>query len=401
MRQPTLIVAVFIDTAGYGIVVPLLPLFATRLGAGATEVGFLTSLYALTQLICLPAIGALSDRAGRRRVLAICLAGSSVAYLLLAAADTLALLVAALLLDAATGGNLSVAQAYVVEHTPPEKRARALGQIGAAFGLGVVVGPALGAALAALGLQPAALVAATLAGANALLVVLTLPRDQRTNTTHIAGDRSVSANRGRWPLLARRSRRELGGLLLSLFLLNLAFAGLQSNFPLFSKARFGWGPSENGLLFALVGGCAVFAQAVLIGWLQPRLGGERLAALGFAALAGGLAATGLAPSSAALYPALALAALGSSLAIPALAALLSLRAPAEHQGALLGITGALLSLTQVFGPPLAGLSFDMFGPPAPYLLGGALALGGLAALVVATRAHRREAATISNRSQPG
>jgi MFS family permease len=178
---------------------------------------------------------------------------------------------------------------------------------------------------------------------------------------------------GRWSV-AGRARR----LLLTLFLLNLSFAGLHATFPLFSAARFGWKAGANGLLFAFVGLCAVLAQGVLVGRLQARLGDARLVGGGLAALALGLAATGLAPAGWALFPALGAAALGSSLAVPTLGALLSVRAGPDEHGALMGAAAALLSVTQILGPTLAGLAFDHLGPPAPYLLGAALAAGALA-----------------------
>jgi MFS family permease len=174
-------------------------------------------------------------------------------------------------------------------------------------------------------------------------------------------------------------------LLLTIFLLNLAFAGLQSNFPLFSSERFGWGPAQNGAFFAFVGVCAVFTQGFLIGRLQPRLGEARLAIGGLAIMAVGLAAVALAGQAWQLYPLVGGMALGSGLAIPALSSLVSRRAGDAGQGTVMGGMQALLSLTLVLGPALAGLLYDQVGRGAPYLAGGALAG---AALLVAGRALR-------------
>jgi MFS transporter, DHA1 family, tetracycline resistance protein len=425
-----LLASIFVDMAGYAMVVPLLPFYAERVGGGATVVGLLGALYAAVQLVSVPLIGALSDRYGRRPLLALCLGGTALGNLVLAFAVTPELLVAALLLDSATGGTLSLAQAYVADTTGEAERARGMGLLGAAFGLGFILGPALGAGLGLVSLQAPALAAATLAFVNALVVLVALPeagpaRDQEPRTKNqelrtktrffyalrfrerrgawgdtpqippsstVKCQQTLSRNQGprtqdqgsirrRWssvfglPALRR--------LLLTLFLLNLAFVGLQSNFPLFSRARFGWGPSANAAFYAFVGVCAVLTQGVVLPRVQPRFGERRLVVFGLAALATGLALVGTAPAPWALYPAVALAALGSGLAIPALTALLSTSADAARQGALLGGTAALLSLTQVVAPALAGFTFDNLGIAAPYFLGAAFAATALLAFQLA------------------
>jgi MFS transporter, DHA1 family, tetracycline resistance protein len=375
-----LYVAVLVDTACYGMIVPLLPLYAGQLGVGATGVGLLLGAYAGVQLVCLPVIGALADRLGRRRVFLACLLGTALSYLLLALSGSLPLLVCALLLDAATGGNLSVAQALAAERSTPEERPQAMAHVGAAFAVGLVAGPALGGALAGVSLRLPLLVAAGLGLANVLLGLVSLRRGEGVAggvPGEEAGARSPWAvARGLWS-----HSGELRRLLLVLFLLNVGFAGLQSNFPLFSAARFGWGAQANGLLFTYVGLCAVLAQGVLVGKLQGRLGQRRLVAVGLGLFALGIAATGLAPSGWAVVPAVGAAALGSSLAIPTLTALLTTLAGPQRQGAALGSAASLLSLAQMLGPPVSGLTFDRAGPPAPYLVSSALA--GLALLVFA------------------
>jgi MFS family permease len=369
-----LLSSIFVDMAGYAMVVPLLPFYAARVGGGATVVGLLGTLYAAVQLVSVPVIGALSDRYGRRPLLALCLFGTALGNLLLAFAVTPELLVAALLLDSATGGTLSLAQAYVADATDEADRARGMGLLGAAFGLGFILGPAFGAGLGLVSLATPALAAGTLALVNALLVLVALPEVRRRagNPPQLA-----SAFAGLWALLLELP--VLRRLLLTLFLLNLAFVGLQSNFPLFSQARFGWGPSANAAFYAFVGVCAVLTQGILLPRVQPRFGERRLVLWGLVALAAGLAGVGAAPAPWALYPAVALAALGSGLAIPALTALLSSQSDSTRQGVLLGGTAALLSLAQIAAPALAGFSFDTLGFAAPYFLGAAFAAVALLA----------------------
>jgi DHA1 family tetracycline resistance protein-like MFS transporter len=167
--------AVFVDMLGYGLVVPLLPFYAREHATGAALVGLLGSLYAAMQFVGGPFLGGLSDRAGRRPVLILCLLGASLAYLLLALAGTLLSLFAAVVLAGAAGGSLATAQAYIADSTPPERRARGLGLIGAAFGLGLMAGPALGGLLSLFSLSAPALAASGLALGNAIFGLLVLP----------------------------------------------------------------------------------------------------------------------------------------------------------------------------------------------------------------------------------
>ena len=219
---PFLFVAVFVDMIGYGIVVPLLPFYARQHASGAVLVGLLGSAYAAAQFVGGPALGGLSDRVGRRPVLLLCLLGVSLAYLLLGLADGLPLLVAAVALAGLASATLATAQAYIADVTPPEERARGLGLLGAAFGLGLVTGPALGGLLSLYSLNAPAFAAATLASANAAFGLFVLPESlpvPRRTRIPLPWLTPVSQLRG---VLRMRSVR---GLLLVVFLLNLSFAG--------------------------------------------------------------------------------------------------------------------------------------------------------------------------------
>jgi len=378
-----LFLAVFVDLVGYGMIVPLLPFYVQRVAPGATLVGILSGFYAAVQFFVGPMLGNLSDRFGRRPVLIACLSGTSLAYLLLAVADSLPLLALALLIDGVTGGNLSIAQASIADSTTPERRARGLGLIGAAFGLGLMVGPVLGGMLSLAGLSAPALVAAALALVNTLFALAALPESLPPERRRSF---PPSDGMGRWRLSAfLHAANPLANLinllrvtavrrlLIVVLLLNLAFSGLYSNFPLFTAARFNWGMFENALFFAFVGVCAVTTQGLLLGFMQRWMGDAWMGRTGMAVMTCALIATGLAPTAWMLYPSVGLIAFGSGLAIPALTSMLSLRASSADQGRLMGGTAALLNLTMIAGPVLAGVSFDMAGTTAPYLISALLA----------------------------
>jgi DHA1 family tetracycline resistance protein-like MFS transporter len=380
-RAPLLIIfgCVFVDMVGYGMIVPLLPFLVRERSESALLVGLLSSLYALMQLVVAPVLGALSDRVGRRPVLIGCVLAAGGAYALLgvaAALGSLPLTFAAIAFGGAAGASIPTAQAYIADTTTPEGRAKGLGLVGAAFGLGLMVGPAMGGLLSVVGLAAPAFVAAGLALLNGLFGLVALPEslDPERRTSQPLRLGGVARQVG-----AALAERDLRPLLLAIVLLNLAFAGLQSNFPLYSNTRFGWGPVANGIFFAFVGVCAVLTQGVLLGLLQPRLGEPALVVGGLALMAVGLGMTALAPAGWTLYPLVGLMALGTGLAIPSITSLVSRRAGEDRQGAAMGGMQSLLSMTLILGPALAGLLFDLLGPATPYLAGGLLAAGALLA----------------------
>jgi MFS transporter, DHA1 family, tetracycline resistance protein len=366
-----LFVTVFVDMIGYGIVVPLLPFYAGPYASGAALVGLLGSLYAAMQFASGPFLGGLSDRHGRRPVLLLCLLGTSLAYLLLGLAQTLASLLVAVVLAGAVSGTLATAQAYIADSTTKEDRARGLGMIGAAFGLGLIAGPAVGGLLSLHSLSAPALFASVLALTNCAFGYLTVPESHaprlRKKVPLLRLDPISQLAR----ILKMRNVRVL---LVAVLLLNLALAGLVNNFPLFSQARFGWGTTSNAFFFAFVGVCAVVTQGFLIGRLQPRFGESSLLFGGLALVSLNLLLVSLVPSGVLLYPIVGILTLGMGLAIPSLTALISNRTPAEAQGRLMGGLQAILSLAMILGPATAGLAFDHLGIPAPYLIGGALSV---------------------------
>lgn len=368
-RLVFIFITVFVDMLGYSMMVPLLPFFVTQNGGGAALAGGLGSFYAFLQLFSGPLLGSLSDRIGRKPVLLACLMGTAVAYAMFGLAGSLAMLYLAVLLDGLTGNNLTTAYAYIADVTPVEERSRGMGLVGAAFGLGLMVGPAMGGLLSGYGLSAPAFAAAGIALANVLYGLLFLP-ESLPPERRSPGPLAFNAFGQLAGLFAIPSIRLL---LVSIFSLNLAFSGLQTNFPLFSQARFGWDPRQNGLFFAYVGALAVLVQGFLLGRLQPLYKEKLLALAGLALMALGMA--GIATSSASwmLYPAVGLAALGSGISIPSISGVLSARMTPTQQGRLMGGTQALLSLTTILGPGMAGILFERIAISAPYWLGSGLA----------------------------
>ena len=370
---------------GYGLVIPLLPFYAQRHATGAALVGLLGSLYAAAQFAGGPFLGGLSDRVGRRPVLICCLLGASLAYLLLGLAETLLLLFAAVLLAGGASGTQAIAQAYIADGTPPERRAQGLGLIGAAFGLGLMAGPALGGLLSLFSLGAPTFAASALALCNAAFGLRVLPESLPPEL------RTPTPLRRLNPISQLREVLEkvrIRSLLVVVFLLNLSFAGLLTNFPLFSNARFGWDATANAFFFAFVGACAVLTQGALIGRLQPRLGDGRLLLGGLSLMALNLGAVAVVPAGLLLYPVVGVLAVGIGLAIPALTSLISRRVSGREQGRVMGGLQAILSLTLIVGPVVAGLAFDHLGVPAPYWIGALLAaLALLTASVALSREH--------------
>lgn len=399
-RSPLLFlfITVFVDMVGYGIVVPLLPFYAREFASSALLVGLLGSLYAGMQFLGGPFLGGLSDRFGRRPVLVCCLLGASAAYLVLGLAGTLLLLVVAVALAGGAAGTVATAQAYIADSTLPEHRARGLGLIGAAFGLGLMAGPALGGLFSLYSPHAAAFAASALALSNAtfgfLVLPESLPRELRTPTPLLALN-PVSQLRG---VLGMGQIRVL---LSVVFLLNLSFAGLLTNFPLFSNVRFGWDASANAFFFAFVGVCAVLTQGILIRWLQPVFGDALLLLGGLAIMAAALGLVALAPSGSLLYPVVGALALGAGLAIPALTSVISRRISGREQGKLMGGVQAILSLALISGPVIAGLAFDRLGVPAPYWIGALLASAALLVAAADLLVRRHPGAALKERLSAG
>ena len=385
--MPTLFLIVFIDLVGFGLVIPLLPFYALRFGAPPQEVTLLLAIYSLMQLFAAPLWGRLSDRVGRRPVLMISMATSVLAYLWIGSATAVWMLFAARALAGACAGNIAAAQAYIADITKPEERAKGMGLIGAAFGLGFIIGPALGGLLA--GNNPAtadietpAWVAAGLSFLALWGVILFLPESLPADLRGMHGG-SRSRLKAIWNVLGRPV---LSRLILIFFLVILAFAGMESTFALWAIEEFGWGPGQVGYVFAYVGVLSAILQGGLIGRLARRFGEERLLLCGLALIGTGLLAMLFAHSIPRLAFAVSALALGMGPTQPSLNSLISRRAGREEQGEVLGVSQSVGSLSRVLGPAAAGFLFAQFGRNAAFFWGGVLVFGALLLSLILVRA---------------
>ncbi len=376
-----LFLIVCIDLIGFGIVIPLLPFYGLHFGATAGEVAWMMASYSVAQIFFSPLLGRLSDRLGRRPVLLGSLVCSVAAYLWLGFADALWMLFVARFLAGAGAGNIAAAQAYIADVTTPEARAKGMGMIGAAFGLGFTIGPAIGGLVA--GDQPTATALAwpafLAAGLSALAFVLALLRLKESLP---AAARHAAERPGRWRMAQEAwDRQALRRLLLLLFITVSAFAGMETTFALWANSAFGWGPHQVGYLFFFVGLVLVAVQGGLIRRLARRFGEARLVIAGAAFIGLGLAGLPFALALPALLTVTGCLALGMGLLSPSLNSLISREASFDEQGGILGVSQSASSLARIVGPFLAGPLFQYAGRDAPYAL-GALVMAGVVALAL-------------------
>lgn len=381
-RSLILFLIVFVDLVGFGIVLPLLPLYANTFGATGTAIAVLVVSYALSQFLLAPLWGKLSDRIGRRPVLLIGLLGSAASYILFAFAGSLWMLLLSRVLAGVAGANVPVAQAYIADVTPQEKRASGMGLLGAAFGLGFVFGPALGGLLAPISPAAPGLVAAGLCAVNALLAFVFLPESlSREARMARAESRSQGGLAGLSALRDVVQSPDFATVLVLSFLVTAAFSVIHPIFPLFADLRFGLDARGVGWLFAFLGLISALMQGVVVRALVPRIGEDglvRLVALPFLL---GFLALAWAPSLWVLALGLAGLAIGFGGALPCIVSLLSRSAPDQLQGSALGIGQSVSSLARVAGPMLGGLSWDFLGTTGPFYLGAILALLALIRVV--------------------
>ncbi len=353
---------------GAGILVPVIPFVVKPYRTDALTVGLLALAFSAAQFLASPLLGVWSDRKGRRPVLLICLLGTAAGYFLFGAANSLALLFAARLMAGFAGGSITTAQAYIADVSDPRDRAKNFGLIGAAFGLGFILGPAMGGALSHISLSAPAYASGALSLCT--YVVATVLLKESLQLENRTGHRLTFADVNPLAQIRRALNRiEFRELMLAVFALNFGMAGLQTNFAVFTHARFGLDAAANAVLFAFLGVVAALTQGVLLRKLAPSVGEVRLAVFGALTFGGGFATLALSGSLPAVYTSVALTALGFGLAAPALTGLVSRRAGVEQQGVILGTAQSVASLTRVIGPVWAGAIFDRIGPAAPYWTG--------------------------------
>jgi len=372
-RSPLLIIflVVFVDLVGFGIVIPILPYYAKTYGASATALGWLMTSYSAMQFFFAPVWGRLSDRHGRRPILVSTILGQAASMMLLGFAPSLAWLFIGRTLAGVCGANISTATAYIADVTSEAQRARGMGLIGAAFGLGFIFGPAIGGVLSRWGYDIPMFAAAGLAFANALFAFFRLPEPPLSPEVRA---RHRSRRFDREALRESLGDTRTRGAILLFGLLTLAGTQMEVVFALFIQARHGYDAQHAGWLLALMGTVMVLVQGGLIGPLSRRFGEVRLVTLGGACMSMALLTMGESRHLGPLIAALVVLALGMGMSSPSLSSLASRGARPERRGATMGIYQSAGSLARVVGPPIAGWTYDALGTQVPFLFAAALAL---------------------------
>ena len=377
-----LLLTIFVDLVGFGMVFPLLPFFAKGFGASAFEVSLLIATYSAMQMIAAPLWGRLSDRFGRKLILLTTLAGGGLSYVWFGYAESLPALFAARALAGLMAGNISVAQAYMSDITPAAERAGAMGRLGAAFGFGFVVGPALTGLLIGDNPGTADFHRPCLAAAGisffAVLLGLAILREP---------DRRSRRQENRKKLLTAATANGIPAVILLSFVVIVVFTQLIAIFPLWTEARIDWGAREVGYAYAYIGLCIALLQGFALGIVNRRIGEFQILLLGATSMSAGLLLLPFFPSLPGFLGCGLLLCLGSSFCYPTFTAIISQRAGEENQGAVLGLANAVGSLGRIIGPPLAGIGFDHIGPDWPFLSGGLMLW--LVILAIALLAYRQ------------
>ncbi|MEO6970068.1 MAG: MFS transporter [Chthoniobacterales bacterium] len=354
---------VFIDMVGFGIVIPVLPLYAEHFHATPVQIGWLTGIYSGMQIIFVPILGRLSDRFGRRPILIFSLIGTALGFLIMGRASSLLLLFVARIIDGASGGNISTAQAYIADVSTPENRSRSMGVIGAAFGLGFTFGPMIGGIMSRISYGAPFYFAAGLAALNVVLLYFILPESLS------AEYRSKPHERTKLSEVFQHGHGRLFGTIVATYFFTISgFAIMTTLFALFTEKHFGFDARQTGYVFGFIGIISVILQGGLIGRLVKMFGETALARTGLLLLALSLFALPLVPTIPMLLLVCATTAIANGLVNPTLNGLASQMIDRNWQGRALGLMQSAGSLGRLVGPLLGGwlLMFDLGRPLAYY-----------------------------------
>ena len=361
-----LLLVVVIDLIGFGIIIPLLPFYAETYGASPQKVTMLMVTFSFFQFIAAPIWGYLSDKYGRRIIIWVTLAGSIIAYILLAYSQTLYGLFFARAFAGFMAGNISTAQAYIADITDKNNRAKAMGLFGAAFGIGFILGPAIGGVLAGSDPKNPNVFLPPIAAASlsfiALVLALFILKDNRSMIKNNKNKRILS-------LIEAIKIPNLRQLILLSFIVTLVFASMESTFSLWSERTFNWGAEQNGYIFAFAGICGVVVQGFLISPLVKRFGEAFLCITGIIFISIGMLSVAISYLNYHAYISMSLIAFGLGFFLPTISTLIVNIVSEDRRGWVLGVNQSVSSLSRIIGPAIAGFLFEFYGKNSPYIFG--------------------------------
>jgi multidrug resistance protein len=358
-------VTVFIDLLGFGIIIPLLPFYAESFGASALEIGLLGTSFSLMQFVFSPIWGRWSDRIGRKPIILVGLLGSCLSYVTLALADSLLLLFVARIIGGIAGANIPTTQAYIADITTAENRARGMGMVGAAFGLGFIFGPAIGGLLSRFSPETPMWCAGALCFANFVAAWFLLPESRAVSAqTRTLGRLEAFRHAMTNPTLVL--------VLLLYFVVTMAFAGFESTFAIFTEARFGYTAASIGFLFAFIGTVLALIQGVVVGRVVKKIEERRLIPIAILAIAASIGMIAFSWNVPTLLLSLGLLAVGMGFNNPSLSSMVSKLSSDDDQGGNLGLASSLASLGRVVGPVWGGYLYDAHGMTTPYVSSAAV-----------------------------
>jgi MFS transporter, DHA1 family, tetracycline resistance protein len=368
----TIFLIAFIDLLGFGLILPLLPFIGEKFGANPFLIGLLTATYSFFQFISAPILGALSDRFGRKKLLIISQLGSAAGYLMLGFSNTLPLLFLSRVIDGVTGGNISITQAYIADVTTKENRAKGMGIIGAAFGLGFIFGPMVGGVLYQFGYAAPAIFATVIAVISAIATQLFL---KETVDTKAVTPKAIKRTFSIKQLTEILTTYPIGLLIITFFIINTAFSIMQGNFALWTERTFHYGPTQNGWLLSYVGVIAVIVQLRILPFFVKKFSEKQTLLFASVMLSIALFLLAIINHPYLIWIALTLLPLGSGLSNPTISSLASENVPPEEYGETLGILHSAASLGRILGPIMGGWLFFTFGKNIPFHLAGLMMLG--------------------------
>jgi DHA1 family tetracycline resistance protein-like MFS transporter len=363
----TIFLIVFIDLFGFGIILPLLPFIAEKYGATPLQIGLLASSFSFFQFISSPILGRLSDRFGRKKLLIISQIGTALGFIVLGVANSLPLIFLSRIIDGVTGGNISIAQAYIADVTTEKQRVRGMGLISAAFGMGFIFGPAVSGLLAPYGYSVPAYFAAGISVITVLTNILFLKESVNTKKTEHEKSTGFTFTRFKEAI----SHFPIGILIAAFFVLNLSFSVLQGVFAIWTQHTFGFGARQNGFLFTYIGVIAVLTQLFLLPFLSRKIKETKLLIYAIFVMAFGFLILPL-DGLLSVYIALLIIASTNGIVNPTVQSLASKSVHRAEYGGTLGIFQSVGSLGRIFGPSFGGTVYDFAGVNYPFFLSSIL-----------------------------